>query len=182
MTRASPIGAGRTKAQTNLVIFVFILLIMVGIIAFLISTARSLNQTEYLNLYAHNALLSAVRADTGYSDSNCRLVSDAIACSFFSPTWQCDGTGPTCLAVAQQDIGTAMGQFETIKQSYRYLFLVEPEGFTAKDAQGSPFSLAVGDQALKTEKGEKITANDVISRATQTGQFILKVQLILKKK
>ncbi len=172
----------RRRGQTNLIIFVFILLIMVGMIAFLLSAAKTLNQTEYLNLYVHDALLSTLREDTGYTDSNCKLVSDAIACSFFSSTWQCGGSGPSCLTVAETHVTNAMLQFETIKKSYRYLLLVEPDGFTVKDPSGEPFTIAIGDLKLKTEKGEKFTANERISRTTLTGQYILKVQLILKKK
>ncbi|MBU0953762.1 MAG: hypothetical protein KKA90_05105 [Nanoarchaeota archaeon] len=170
------------RAQTNIVVFVFILLIVVGVIAFLLSAARTLNPVEYLNLYAHNSLLSVLREDTGYTDSNCKLVSDVISCSFFTPTWQCDGSGPTCRSLAEEKITEAMDQFEIIKKSYRYLFRVEPEGFVVKDAAGTPFSINIGDGTLATEKGEKITANERISRVSQSGQFLLKVQLILKKK
>ena len=169
------------KAQTSLILIVLLLVIMAGVAVFLLGFAQTVSQKDYFNLYTHNLLLSVMRTDTGFTDNNCKLVSDLISCTFFFTDWICGNSGRTCYEIANETVSDYISNFELIKKNFRYLFLVEPEGFTARGP--NPLVFEVGDKGLKTEKIEKFTANERILRVTTTGQqYFLKVQLILAKR
>ncbi len=73
------------KAQTSLMLIVVLILVFIGLAVFLLSFASTLDQQDYFNLYTNNMIITVMRSDTGYHDSKCRLVSDAVSCAFFSP-------------------------------------------------------------------------------------------------
>lgn len=166
------------KGQTAMIMIVLVMIIFAGIGIFLLSVARTVSQVEYINLYVHSLLISTLRADTGYVESSCKQVSDLLGCSFFEGGWRCGGSGPTCYELANSTIAGYVQAFDEIKPGYRYLFLVEPEGFIALGPDGKPLKIRIGDDALETEKIEKLTADERIQRREGS----LKVKLIMAKK
>lgn len=170
------------KAQTNMILIIIVIVIFGGLIVFLLGFAKTISQTEYMNLYTHNLLLSIMRIDTGYTDANCKLVSDTISCAFFAPNWRCGGDGPSCLSMANATVNSYISQFELIKKGFRYLLKVKPEGFVVRSPTGEPFEIEIGDMGLDTEKIEKFAASERIQKTTTTGQYNLRVQLFIAKR
>ena len=84
------------KAQTNMILIILVIVVFGGLVLFLLSFARTVSQDEYMNLYAHNLLVSVLRTDTGYTDIDCKLTSDVIRCGFFSSDYRCGEQGPNC--------------------------------------------------------------------------------------
>ena len=78
------------KAQTTMVLLFLVVLIFGMLFIFMLSFAETVGQEEYTQNYLSSLLLSLVRTDTGYNDENCKLISDTIACSFISPTFDCE--------------------------------------------------------------------------------------------
>jgi hypothetical protein len=171
-----------SKAQTNMLLIIIVIVIFGGLVVFLLGFAKTVSQTEYMNLYTHNLLLSIMRMDTGYTGANCKLVSDTISCAFFSPDWRCGGDGPSCLSLANETVSNHISQFELIKKSFRYLLKAAPEGFIVRLPTGEPFEIEIGDKGLDTERIEKFTASERIQKTTATGQHNLRVQLFIAKR
>lgn len=170
------------KAQTSMILIIIVIVIFGGLVVFLLGFAKTISQTEYMNLYTHNLLLTIMRIDTGYTDANCKLVSDTISCTFFAPEWRCGGDGPSCLSLANETMSNHISQFELIQKSFRYLLKVTPEGFVVRLPTGEPFEIEIGDKGLDTERIEKFTASERIQKTTATGQYNLRVQLIIAKR
>jgi len=155
-----------------------------GIALFLLSFAKTIGQTEYMNMYAHNLLLSIMRTDTGYSDTNCKLVSDTLSCAFIMPNWKCEGSGQNCLALANERISSYMSyDFGLVREGFRYLFIVEPETFRSISPEtGEPMKIKIGDLSLEEAEITKLSANERIQKTTETGHYVIKVQLIIAQK
>jgi hypothetical protein len=175
----------KKKGQVTMFLIVLVILLFAGTAIFLLSFAKTVSQSDYLNLYTHNLLLSVMRADTGHiTDPNCKLVSDAITCAFFSPTMVCRGGSITCAELANQTVADYIERFSLVKKSYRYLLTVEPQGFTALDqGTGEPVKMVIGDPAVAGLRNQsKYTANEQLGRATTTGVFNLNVRLTIASK
>jgi hypothetical protein len=165
------------RGQTTIVLIVLVLIIFAGIAIFLLGVAGTVSQVEYTNMYVHNTVLTVLRTNTGYQDTNCRLVSDLLGCAFFQPTYSCGG-GPNCRDLATATIEGYMERLEMIRKSYRYLFVVEPEAFIVRTEAGEPFKLMFGDESLEAARIEKLTATQTIQRSGH----LLKVKLIVAKR
>ena len=174
------------KAQTSLMLIVVLILVFIGLAVFLLSFASTLDQQDYFNLYTNNMIITVMRSDTGYHDSKCRLVSDAVSCAFFSPQWRCGGDGPTCTEVANDTISRYIESFELIQQSYRYLYIAKPEylsgGEVLDPVTDQPLRIKIGDLALEAERVNKLVANQQIQKTTSQGPVIIRSQLILSRK
>ena len=164
------------KGQTGMILIVLVVIIFAGIAIFLFSLARTVSQEEYMNIYVHNLLLTTMRTDTGFTDPDCKLVSDTLACASLTPTHLCGGTGPNCFDLANQSVTEYMNKFGTVRKNYRYLLIVGSGGLTTTET-GAPI-LKIGDQDLETARVTKITANEVIQREG----YILGVTLIVAKR
>lgn len=158
-----------------MILIVLVLIIFAGIAVFLFTFARTVSQEEYMNIYVHNLLLTTLRTDTGYTDANCKLVSDTLACAFLHPAHRCGGTGPACLDLANQTVTEYLNKSENVRKNYRYLLIVESETW---GGEAGPYRLEIGDKALETERVTKISANEVIQREGA----ILGVRLIMAKR
>lgn len=150
------------KAQASMILIIFVIFIILGIGTFLLSFTRTISQSEYLNLYSHNLLLSILRTDTGYEDVNCKLVADVIACRFFTPSRTC-GEGPTCGKLANDTINRYMNSFELISQNFRYLIIVKKAPELGVAIPSEP-PIYIGDEDLETERITKFTANERIQK------------------
>ncbi len=172
------------RAQTSMILIVIMIIIFGGIALFLFSFAKTISSTEYTNLYAHNLLLAIMRTDTGHSDTNCRLMSDTIASAFLTPTWTCGNSGRNYLSIANDTISEYMDpEFGLIREGFRYLFIAEPESFRSISPEtGEPFKIKIGDLSLEEARVEKLVANERIQKVTETGQYVIKVQLIIARK
>jgi len=170
------------KAQTTMVLILLVMLLFAGTVIFLLTFAKNISQSDWMNLYVHNMLLSLMRSDTGYTDPNCKLVSDALSCAFFSPGYICDQNGPTCLGLANRTATEYVERFSLIKKSYRYLLTVEPQGFNVLDNNGEPFKIIIGDAGIAVERQTKFTANEQMRKPTATGVYNLNARLMIMMK
>ncbi len=176
------------KAQTTMVLIFLVLLLFAGTAIFLLTFAKNINQTDYMNFYVHNLLLTLMRSDTGYGDPNCKLVSDALSCAFFSPDYVCGGGyaagavgsgSPTCLQLANVTATSYIEMFGMVKKSYRYLLTVEPQGFTVLGQDGEPFKISIGDNDVATGRQTKYTANEQMRKAMSSGVYNLNAKLTI---
>jgi hypothetical protein len=172
-------GTGPRKAQTNMILIVLLLIIFVATALFLLSLARTVSQEDYLDLYVNNLMLSLMKTDTGFSDSNCKLISDATACAFSPTTWPC-GEGLTCLDLANQSISEYMDAFEMISKNYRYLFIVTSD--TCSRVEEGCRAIRFGDESLEDFRGTKKTAKYVIQKRISGTRMNLIVLLYVARK
>lgn len=165
-----------------------VMLLFAGTAIFLLTFAKNISQTDYLNLYAHNLLLTLMRSDTGYTDPQCKLVSDALSCAFFSPEYRCGGGpaaaavglgGPDCMTLANRTATDYIERFSMIKKSYRYLLTVEPQGFTVLGPDGEPFRIIIGDQNIAASRQTKYAANEQMRKAMSSGVYNLNARLVI---
>jgi hypothetical protein len=167
------------KGQTTMVLIMLVILLFAGTAIFLLTFAKSISQTDYMNLYVHSLLLTLMRSDTGYTDPNCKLFSDVLSCAFFSPEYVCSQNGPSCLELANRTATGYIERFSTIKKSYRYLLVVEPQGFNVLGPDGEPFKINIGDLGVAAGRQTKYTANEQMRKATSTGVYNLNARLII---
>jgi hypothetical protein len=162
-----------------MILILLIIVMIAGMAIFLMNFASTISQDEYMNLYAHNMLLSLMRSDTGYTEPDCKLVSDSISCAFFNANKPCGDSA--CIDIANRSLSNHISTFSTVKKSYRYLLVVEPQGFRAEH-EGEPFTLMIGDESLLGSRGTKFAANEQIRTTTSTGVFNLNAKLIIATK
>jgi hypothetical protein len=171
------------KAQTSMILLVIVLAIFIGMVLFLLNLANTVKSEEFTSLYANNLLLSVMRTDTGYTDTRCKLVSDLVFCSYFTPDWICGDSGFRCIDLANETIRKNMALFGNETKFMKYLFMVSPQ-FVALDPSGEVISLDFGDSSLKKSKESfKVYSHPlVLSKTFGNNQYILKMQLIVAKK
>jgi|GEM_PF-1322107 len=184
-------GSGRSKAQTSVILIVLIIIIFGGLTVFLLTFAQTLGRPEYTRLYATNIILSVMRTDTGFTDSKCKLVSDAMTCAFFESDWKCGGNGPTCLDLVNETIREQVEGFELIQKSYRYLFIAAPIRLDPSSGEyvdilnprtGEPLRIKVGDLSLETARVNKIVEPYNMEKMTSQGPIRIKAQIMLSQK
>jgi hypothetical protein len=168
------------RGQSSIIILLVVIMLFVGVVVFLLNLAGTVNREEFTNLYVNNLLLSVMRTDTGYTDSNCKLVSDLVFCAYFTPEWECGGK--SCLRLANETMQEYMAIFGNETKSMRYLFTATPE--FAAFSSGEPISLDIGDTALKSSKDsvKRYSYPIVITKTVGLNQHTLKVQLAVAKK
>jgi len=170
----------RIKGQVTAVLLLLVIIIFIGLGVFLLSMAKYVSQTEYMQIYTNQLLLSLLRKDTGY-EGECRTLADTITCIYFlHPGFRCGTTGPTCSELARTEIEKWLKKYELIK-GYKYLFTVKPVGFIPHSQSGVITTFEFGDKTLENYKGNKIVTTQKLERTTASGQFILDVKLIIAK-
>ena len=169
------------KAQTNMIMIVLLLIIFAIVVIFLLSVVQKVEQEDYMSLYANNIVLSIMKTDTGYPDSNCKLMSDLTACAFLLPDWTCGDSGMTCRDMADERLNLYMEALEDISQNYRYLFVVSTSDFISRDAldQGVAHQLMIGDEELLDFQGTKRTSVYAIQKSLQGNSYNIKVMMYL---
>jgi hypothetical protein len=171
------------KVQSSMLLIIIVLMMLVAIVVFLLSVANTAGKEGFTSLYVNNLLLSVMRTDAGYTDSNCKLVSDLVFCAYFTPEWSC-GEGLTCSTLANRTIASYMTTFANQTMNLKYLFTVTPT-FIARNEEGEPISLDIGDPSLKKSRTESLKVVSyplVISKTVGSNQHTLKMQLIVAKK
>lgn len=164
-----------------MILIIIVIMIFVGMVVFLLQLASNVSREEFTALYATNLLLSVMRTDTGYSDSNCKLVSDLVFCAYFKPDWVCGDSQINCLELANSTIAKYMTIFGNETKSLKYLFTITTPESIAWDQSGEPISLDIGDNSLKKSKTEsfKLYSHSIV---LIKNQYTLKMQLIVAKK
>ncbi|MBU0530708.1 MAG: hypothetical protein ABIH52_03340 [Candidatus Aenigmatarchaeota archaeon] len=166
------------RGQSSFVM-IFLLIMVVGfIILFLFSFVGTVKDTEYTQLYTTNLLLSMMRSDTGYTDPNCRLVSDALYCGFKSTYFKCGDSGKTCYEVAYETIESYLDNKTGIaKKSFRHYLFVEPQDWQPVYRPGEPITFEIGDEEIgaRTFRGKRTSENELIG----SGFEILNVRLFV---
>ncbi|MBI4021128.1 MAG: hypothetical protein HY369_02710 [Candidatus Aenigmarchaeota archaeon] len=165
------------NGQATLIMLVLIIVIFVGMVTFLLSLAESVSQSEYLNLYAHGLLASLLRTDTGSLDANCKTVGNLLSCSFLSPAYLCGGQ--TCGSLAEATVNDSLSQFADIKEGFRYLLIVESEGFSAVGPAGVE-RLEMGDPSL-LDAPERIAATQHLSGVFGGQAYVLNARLLVSR-
>ena len=84
----------KMKGQTMLITLVLIILVAIGTIAFLLSTASVFRGEDYLKIHTTSLITSLLRTDSGYSGDieKCKTMADIIYCSQTTPSWRCGDT------------------------------------------------------------------------------------------
>ena len=169
------------NGQTSLVVVLLLMVLLAGGSLFLLSFAQAINQDEYINLFAHNFLLAGLRANTGFTDPACRTVTDTATCAFFNPGYACNNQVPCTEAVKTTLTGFAM-EVGLARRNFRYLIVIEGEGFIARSPDGTPFRVEVGDTSLKNKSGKRYVANERLQTVLSSGIATLKATVIVAPK
>ena len=165
-----------------MILIVILIIIFAGMILFLFTLAETVEQEDYMELYVNNLALSVMKTDTGFSDSKCKLVSDAVACAFVESSWPCGDSGRTCFEIANQTIGDHVSSFETISKNYRYLVTVESVEFCSRVEGAECRVMMFGDPGLEDFAGKKRTANYAIQKTLAGNNYNLKVRLYIARR
>jgi hypothetical protein len=168
------------RGQTNMILIVILLIIFAALALFLLSLSRSVSQEDYMNMYVNNLLISIMKTDTGYSDSNCELISDATACALILSDWKCGDSGMTCLELTNKSLTEYISAFEMISKNYRYLLTVEPIGYVRREENLR--ILSFGDESLIDYRGKKRVANYAIQKSMAGSPYNLKARLYIARK
>ena len=173
------------KAQSGMIMIILVIMVFAGMAMFLLSFAQQLSQDDYMNLYVHNMWLSVSRSDTGYRNSECKQVSDALTCAYYLGNPRCGGTGPTCLDVANRTLSYYLERFREYKGNLRYFLkfdsyrrnqsTFELEPHTAIAENGVPLRLSIGDKNLERERTRKWAVNENLIK----GEYVLKAKLLV---
>lgn len=158
-----------------MVFLILVIIIFIGIATFLLSLGQIVSQSEYLNLYTHSLLSTLMKKDTGFTEPSCRTVSDILVCSFLSPTYLCGNQD--CFTLAEETVNNDILQYTLLKEQFRYLLTVEPEGFAA-----GTHRVEIGEPSLKSERTDKFTANERIQKVAGGNQFLFNIQLVIARK
>ena len=173
------------KGQSSMIMIVMVILVFAGVAMFLLNFAQQISQEDYMNLYVHNMWLSVSRSDTGYSSTDCKLVSDALKCAYFLGNPRCGGTGSTCLEVANSTLSYYMEKFSNTKQNLRYFLKFDSyrrnqttgklDSHVTLTGAGIPLRLKIGDESLEKERTRKWVVDENIIM----GEYVLKARLFV---
>jgi hypothetical protein len=149
------------KSQASMLLIVLVILIIMGLGIFILSIPQVIRQSEYLDLYGHNLLLSIINTDTGYTDEKCKFVENALRCRFFNPSYFCE-PDVNCSEVAEESITNYMNTFNSISENFRYLFIVTATKGAFMEPGGSTLiSVRIPDDSI-LEPHERIDCDPLI--------------------
>ncbi len=150
--RTGSLSFPKKKGQMSMLVFVLgvVFFIMLGTFLF-VSSIKS-PDSDYVNMYVHNLLLSTLRTSTGYGHP-CISVSDTLSCAYLTPNRLCgtEKCSDIAVAVAEETINKA------IKPSYGYFIIIEPENW---DIVGGE-RIIIGNPEME-KKRPHYTANEKI--------------------
>jgi hypothetical protein len=171
------------SGQSSMILILLVVMVFAGVAVFLLSFAQQLSQEDYMYAYTNNMWLALSRSDTGYSDMDCKLVSDALACAYYLGNPRCGGTGKTCLEVANGTLAYYLQRFSEEKGNLRYLLTFESWEMNQTTGRlephvslvsGEPLRLRLGDEGLDKGTMKKWVVNENIIR----GEYVLKARLV----
>ena len=122
------------RGQTTLILMLFAVLIFIGMAIFLLYFAKQLGSPEYLDLYAHELLITALRSDASgpecplcWQDRNCRDVMSLLKSIWkLGSGYLCRSAGPDWpvekLALAR--LNHTLWVFSQKKPGYDYFLAV----------------------------------------------------------
>jgi hypothetical protein len=157
------------KGQSSIVMMVLVLMVFGGLAVFLLSMVQTVSQEDYMNIYAHNMLISVMRTDTG-KGADCALVSDTLSCASYGMI--CD-SGEDCSTVARSKISEFMTYMNEAKTTYDwYIGVYDKNDFLL---------LELGNTELVAKKTKKWSASETVYDVVGTTQNTFNVRLILAK-
>lgn len=164
----------KIKGQTSLVLIVLVIIIFVAVGMYLLISAFTVEGTEYYNLYAHNLLVSVMRAKTGYNNP-CETVSDTLYCALTRLGKQCkltreESVRKDCREVADEVTPELIRKVLTTKPNLDYYMIIQPEDPEHLGGE----TITYGNPGVKNRRN-KWTANERVLRY----QTNLQVKLIL---
>lgn len=165
--------------QANIVMMVLVLMMVFAMFFFLLQLLQKPPESALDNLYVHNMLLSIMRTDTGYNESNCKTVSDAIACYFFEPQYNCDGRIP-CKVVAESRIQELLHEYGNVRKNRRFYFEVEAERKVISHFGVVP-EMKIGDPSVE-DNPQKITANEKVQKISMGEVSTINVRLCMAER
>jgi hypothetical protein len=158
-----------TKGQSSIVMMVLVLVVFGGLAVFLLSMAQTVSQEDYMNIYAHNMLISLMRTNTG-EGGECTLVSDTLSCASFGMI--CD-SGRDCSIVAGDKVNEFMNYMNDIKTTYDWhIGVYDKNDFLL---------LELGDSQLVGKKTKKWTASETVYDVIGVTHNTFNVRLILAR-
>jgi len=162
------------RGQASLIVIVLIIIIFIVVGLFLLVSSFTTEETEYYNIYAHDLLVSVMRAKTGYKDP-CETVSDTIYCAMTGLSRQCkyskdESIRKSCGEVADEVTPGLIRKILTTKPSLDYYMIIQPED--PEHLGGETITYGNPDVA---KRAKTWTANERVLRY----QTNLQIQLIL---
>jgi len=162
------------QGQTSLVMIVLLIVVFIGIGMFLLITSFTTEETDYYNLYAHNLLVSVMRAKTGYR-SPCDTVADTVYCAMTGLGKQCrylrdDTVKKDCGEVSDEMTPQLIRKVLATKPSLDYYMIIQPEDPEYRGGE----TITYGNPDVQ-KRGRTWTANERILQY----QTNLQVTLIL---
>ncbi len=94
------------NGQTMLITLVLVIVVSIGTIALLISTADIFRGEDYIKLHANSLVTALLKTDSGYSGDieKCKTVADVLYCSQTTPSWRCGDARCEEIADALTDV------------------------------------------------------------------------------
>ncbi|MBN2101890.1 MAG: hypothetical protein JW716_03400 [Candidatus Aenigmarchaeota archaeon] len=165
MSHSRSMGSSRTKGQMSMMVFALgvVFFIMLGI--FLFTSNIKSKDTDYVNMYVHNLLLSTMRTSTGYGHP-CISVSDTISCAYLTPNRLC-GT-EKCSDIVQRVTESIIER--AIKPNYGYFIIVEPENW---DIVGGE-RITMGDPDTESKRPHYVANEKILAYGSN-----LRIELII---
>jgi hypothetical protein len=165
------------RGQASIILILLIIVLFGGMAIFLVSFADTVSQEDYINKFTTNLLLSIVRADTGNSNSDCKLVSDAIFCAITTPGKVCDN-GIKCYDLAEDTINRYMGDLTLLKKNFNYSLVIEGTNFISDKKIEFTNDPEFDTSARKTTKW---TAQLPLQKTIGTKNYNIKARLIISR-
>ncbi|HDD72472.1 MAG TPA: hypothetical protein ENG00_00095 [Candidatus Aenigmarchaeota archaeon] len=161
------------KAQTTMILLVFLIMIFTGLVIVLLSLSQTVVREEYSDLYVNNLLLSILKTNTGYTD-RCETVSDLIGCAFLTPSYTCGGSSLECRTLAEQTLEEYMNM---VNENMVYCFnITSGPGWSSLDEQGL-YSISFGDSSIWKKGINRRVARTVIQSVHEGLEYNIEVTL-----
>ncbi len=105
-----------------LITLILVIVIAIGTIAFLLSTAQIFRAEDYLKIHTSALITSLLRTDSGYSGDieKCKTVADILYCSQTTPSWRCGDTRCEDIADSLTDLYIQKALDPKLDYSFKY--------------------------------------------------------------
>ncbi|HLD41432.1 MAG TPA: hypothetical protein VJB06_00200, partial [archaeon] len=110
------------KAQTMLITLILVILVVIGTIAVLLSTASVFRGEDYLKIHTTSLVTSLLRTDSGYAGDveKCKTIAEILYCSQTTPSWRCGDTKCEDIADTLPDLYIQKALDPKLDYSFKY--------------------------------------------------------------
>lgn len=135
------------KGQTMLLTLVLIILITIGTLVFLISTADIFRAEDYIKFHSTALITSLLRTDSGYPGDieKCKTIADILFCAQTTPSWRCADVRCEEIADSIADLYIQ----KTLDPKYNYYFRY--------GEKATPLSKSLGNRTGVNKINQKIS-------------------------